>query len=243
MEQWIIFGIIIIITTELIVFRNTPWVKKYWEIIVAIIPIVALILEAIKKAPTPVPTNSVVPTPTPISPTPVTQPAPVTPVPVTPAKIVIGLDYQLSPHFNFGMMTTTENRKLLDQNRSEGLAYINNLSKLCNNILEPILTLVGPTYINSAFRCPDLNKAIGGVGKSQHMFAEAADTHYNVSLNEAYNKIAFSNIPFSQIILEFNQWVHVGIIDETLYPGKVGQKLIASRVNNKTVYTPVTSPI
>jgi Peptidase M15. len=142
------------------------------------------------------------------------------------------------------MMTTTENRKLLDQNRQEGLKFIENLRRLCNEILEPIIILIGPTFITSAFRCPALNNSVGGAKNSQHTAAEAADTHYNIPLREAFNKIAFSsNISFGQLILEFEQWVHCSCTDSVLYPGKVSQKFIASRQDGKTIYTAVVSPI
>jgi hypothetical protein len=83
------------------------------------------------------------------------------------------------------------------------------------------------------------------------MKAEAGDTTYRgMSLTQVFNKIAWSKIPYSQIIFEFGSWVHVGVIDEFLYPGKIGQKFNAILVDDEenpgkkiTKYTSVTKPI
>jgi hypothetical protein len=249
--QWISIGIAVIIIAVLIIFRKTNWVKKTWKIIAIILPpllTIALIALKNKTVPTPVP----VPVPTPI-PTPVPDPVIPTPILPTPvpdpvksdsSSIVIGINYVLSPHFTYGQMTKTEHRDFIDKNRDQGKQYIDHLSLLCNNVLEPVWVLVGPISINSCFRCLDLNILIGGAKNSQHMVAEAADTEYaGITLHEAFNKIAFSNIIYSQIILEFNQWIHVGVCDSVLYPGKIRDKLIASTIDGKTVYTAIIKPI
>jgi hypothetical protein len=141
-------------------------------------------------------------------------------------------------------MTKTEHRDFIDKNRDQGKQYIDHLSLLCNNVIEPVWVLMGPISINSCFRCPDLNTLIGGAKNSQHMVAEAADTEYaGTLLQEAFNKIAFSNIVYSQIIIEFNQWIHLGVPDPILYPGKIREKLIASKVDGKTAYTTILKPI
>ena len=165
------------------------------------------------------------------------------------STVTVGLDYQLSPNFTFGMLTKTEHREFLELNRKEGAQKLTNLARLCNEILEPVRTFMGSALITSAFRCPALNTAIGGAKNSQHVQAEAADMEFTgategAPLREAFNKIAFtSTIQYSQIIFEFGQWIHMGLLNETLYPGKKLQKLIASTVNGKTVYTAVTKSI
>ena len=235
--QWIASGLFATLFTILIIYRKKPWVKKSWKFIVASIPIILFVLNLIKKKADPVPVKSVIPSPVPSS-----DPTLASTI-QAPSQIIVGLDYVLSQHFTFGMMTNTENRNLLEQNRQEGLKYLDNLKKLCNDILEPIILLIGPMFITSCFRCPALNGSIGGAKNSQHTVAEAADTHYNIPLNEAYNKIMASNIPYCQLIFEFTQWVHISICDSTFYPGKVRQNLDASRVNGETVYTAITGPI
>jgi hypothetical protein len=88
-----------------------------------------------------------------------------------------------------------------------------------------------------------LNSSIGGAKNSQHVEAEAADTHYIIPLNEAYNKIASTNLPWGQLIYEFSQWIHISIQSPVDHPGKVREKLNASRVNGRTIYTVIDKPL
>ena len=132
--------------------------------------------------------------------------------PVT-ASASIDRDYHVSPHFTFGQLIITDHRDFIQKNYDEGLKLVNHLTRLCNEILEPIVTLVGvvPT-IHSAFRCPELNTLLGASKTSQHMDAEAADTVYaGKSLKQVFNIIMASKLPYGQIIYEFASWVHVSI--------------------------------
>jgi hypothetical protein len=148
---------------------------------------------------------------------------------------------KLSKHFSLEEMTRTDNRDLIDRNHEEAMPYYDNLVKLCATVLEPIRVLLGvPITVTSGFRCEMLNSSIGGSPTSQHRFGEAADTVYSGhDLKEIYNAIAWSDIPFSQAIFEFGQWIHVGMLDGVKYPGKVRQRLMATRSNGNTIYTEV----
>lgn len=51
-----------------------------------------------------------------------------------------------------------------------------NIEALVDNVLDPARELFGkPIHVNSGFRCPLHNAAVGGVAKSQHLLGEAAD--------------------------------------------------------------------
>lgn len=60
-----------------------------------------------------------------------------------------------------------------------------NVINLCygvNNILEPLRAFLRkPLTVTSGFRCPDVNKAVGGVANSQHLKGLAADVHIEPS--------------------------------------------------------------
>jgi hypothetical protein len=162
--------------------------------------------------------------------------------------IIVTRDYQISSNFTLGMLVRTDNRKYIEKNLTASQYFLDNLSRLCSEVLEPVRTLMGGVSISSCFRCKDLNSAIGGAKNSQHTVGEAADIEYpgatsGAPLKEAFNKIAFSNIPYSQIIFEFGEWIHIGLIDPKLYPNKKGEKLVATRVKGKTIYTAVINPI
>lgn len=51
-----------------------------------------------------------------------------------------------------------------------------NIKALVEDILQPLRDAWGgPLFINSGYRCPELNKAVGGVATSQHAKGQAAD--------------------------------------------------------------------
>lgn len=51
-----------------------------------------------------------------------------------------------------------------------------NTKALVNEVLDPARQMFGkPIKVNSGFRCPVHNKAVGGVANSQHVKGEAAD--------------------------------------------------------------------
>lgn len=87
------------------------------------------------------------------------------------------------------------------------------LDALMWNVLDPIRRMWGhPIFVNSGYRCPKLNAAVGGSATSQHMKGEAADITAGGSTKnkELFDMIAQSAIPFDQLIDEKNyRWIHV----------------------------------
>lgn len=53
------------------------------------------------------------------------------------------------------------------------------LRQLCVRLLEPLRARCGhsPMRVTSGYRCPELNKRVGGVSQSQHLTGEAADIY------------------------------------------------------------------
>lgn len=87
-----------------------------------------------------------------------------------------------------------------------------NLKELVEKVLDPLRELYGkPIYVNSGYRCPELNKAVGGSNTSQHMTGCAADiTAGSKEENEKLFNLIKDNLKFDQLIDEKNfQWVHV----------------------------------
>ena len=51
-----------------------------------------------------------------------------------------------------------------------------NVKALVENVLDPLREKYGkPIQVNSGYRCPNHNLAVGGASRSQHLFGEAAD--------------------------------------------------------------------
>lgn len=95
-----------------------------------------------------------------------------------------------------------------------------NMQVLAENVFEPLRNWVkGPIKINSFFRGPELNKAIGGSSKSQHCQGRAIDIDdsYGHKTNAEMYEWIKKNLDFDQMIWEFGtddnpNWVHVSYV-------------------------------
>lgn len=55
---------------------------------------------------------------------------------------------------------------------------VRNINLLVDNVLDPVRDMVNtPIIITSGYRCPQVNRLVGGVDNSQHMSGCAADFH------------------------------------------------------------------
>ena len=89
------------------------------------------------------------------------------------------------------------------------------LSNLVTHVLDPLREMYGkPITVNSGYRCPKLNAAVGGAKTSQHMRGEAADiTAGSKTENKKLFELIRDNLPFDQLIDESNySWVHVSYV-------------------------------
>ncbi len=90
-----------------------------------------------------------------------------------------------------------------------------NAVRLIEQILDPLRTAYAqPIYINSGYRSPALNKAVGGAKNSHHILGMAADiTAGNKASNRRlYQLILDLNLPFTQLINEHDfTWIHVSL--------------------------------
>ena len=119
--------------------------------------------------------------------------------------------------------------------------HLQNMKLLSEKIFEPLRMHVGgPIKINSFYRGPELNKAIGGSKKSQHCHGQAIDiddTYGHASNAEMYQWIK-ANLDYDQMIWEFGtdenpDWVHVSYVD----PGSNRNRCLkAYREDGKTKY-------
>lgn len=83
-----------------------------------------------------------------------------------------------------------------------------NIKALVESVLQPLRDAWGgPLFINSGFRCAELNKEIGGVSTSQHVLGMAADVACTdpVALVRLIKK---KKLEYDQVIL-YNDFVHI----------------------------------
>lgn len=113
---------------------------------------------------------------------------------------------------------------------------IDNLRRLCVEILEPLRAGIGkPIRITSGLRVPVLNTIIGGVSNSDHCLGRAADIQVEgMSAKSVCEAIKSLDLPYRQVIHEFGAWCHVSIG----YPAEPPKRecLTALKVAGKTVY-------
>jgi len=82
---------------------------------------------------------------------------------------------QLSPHFYLEELTASSKAKALKIDNTPSPEILENLKALAL-ALEMIRSVCGePLKISSGYRCPALNKAVGGAVSSQHVKGYAAD--------------------------------------------------------------------
>jgi putative chitinase len=116
----------------------------------------------------------------------------------------------LSPHFTLAELTHTDHRTL---DNSPTQDEISNLQRLAN-FLEQVKTALGgkPVMINSAFRSKAVNDAVGSSDRSQHRIGCAADLRVpGMTPDAVVRAIIAANLPFDQIIREFDAWTHISV--------------------------------
>ena len=131
-------------------------------------------------------------------------------------------------------------RKGLDNTPDEG--SVRNLTVLAENVLQPVRDAFGKgVKVNSGYRHPDVNAAVGGSRTSDHCKGMAADIEIPGVANHELATWIEQHLKFTQVILEFytkgipdSGWVHVSYDPSNLKC----QTLTAVKQDGKTVYLP-----
>jgi hypothetical protein len=119
----------------------------------------------------------------------------------------------LSPHFSLEELTVTDHREFTNEPND---LEKNNLKRLAE-LLEQVKRLLGdkPIMVNSAFRSKQVNDAVGSKDTSQHRIGCAADIRVpSMTPDEVVKAVITSDIPYDQIIREFDRWTHISVPNE-----------------------------
>lgn len=118
----------------------------------------------------------------------------------------------LTEHFTLEELTTSDIAKRHNLDNTPNDNILNNLKRLAI-LLEQIRYLLNkPIHINSAYRSVDVNAKLGSKPTSQHCKGCAADIKVIGLTTELVMKaIVNSNIPYDQVIKEYDSWVHISI--------------------------------
>ena len=147
---------------------------------------------------------------------------------------------RLSKNFTLAELTKSEAalRKGLDNTPS--LTVIDNLQALVDNVLQPVREHFKlAVKVNSGYRSPEINEAVGGSKTSDHCKGMAADIEIPGVSNYMLALWISQNLKYTQLILEFytpgvpdSGWVHVSYDPDNLKC----QNLTAVLEKYKTVY-------
>jgi zinc D-Ala-D-Ala carboxypeptidase len=113
-------------------------------------------------------------------------------------------------------------------------AEIENLKRLAM-LLQQVKTAVGgkAVMINSGFRSKQVNDSVGSKDTSQHRIGCAADLRIpGMTPRQVVEACIAANVPFDQIILEFDSWTHISV-PNTPDAKPRGQKLIIDKAGTR----------
>ena len=123
---------------------------------------------------------------------------------------------RISKNFTLDELTASATAKQMHIINAPGVDEVCNLCALVHNVLQPLRDAMGESIkIGSGYRCPQLNKAVGGVSNSQHVNGEAADLCIDGDLKKGKRWFEWikTHCKFDQLIWEHNAkgtyWVHV----------------------------------
>lgn len=144
----------------------------------------------------------------------------------------------LSGHLSFAEMVHSDTALRKGIDNTPNAAQVERMQRLAATIFEPVRALLFvPLRVNSGYRSPALNKAVGGAKDSAHLRGEAVDfVPVGMDLEAAFTLIRQSNIPFDQCIIECGVWLHIALPREGSMPRR--QALVASGSPGHWVYVP-----
>jgi len=118
---------------------------------------------------------------------------------------------RLTRNFSLEQLIYSETAARERIDNTPGPDIINNLQLLAKG-LEQVQALTGfPLEISSGYRCPALNRCVGGAETSQHTQGLAADftcAEFGPPV-DIIKAVRDSGIDFDQCILEYAKWVHI----------------------------------
>ena len=146
----------------------------------------------------------------------------------------------LSANFTLKELTKSDTATRLGLDNTPDEQALENLKTLCKMVLQPVREHFGKSVtVNSGYRSPESNAAVGGSKTSDHCKGQAADIEIVGVANADLAQWIMDNLEYTQLILEFytpgipdSGWVHVSYDPNNLKK----QALTDNKVAGKTTY-------
>ena len=126
---------------------------------------------------------------------------------------------KLSQNFSLKELTHSSTANYHKVDNTPGRLELENLKKLCHDILQPIRDKYGKSiFVTSGYRNPIVNRLVNGSSTSQHILGQAADI--TVGSKEGNKKlfelivqmIESGEITVGQLISEKDySWIHISL--------------------------------
>lgn len=116
-------------------------------------------------------------------------------------------DVRISKNFTLREFIISEvaQKNWVHQQYDVPLTILRNICDLVSHTLQPLRDYVGIINISSGYRCPELNKLVGGSASSQHMKGQAVDV---ICSNTTHIIEALNYLPFDQFII-YDSFFHI----------------------------------
>jgi hypothetical protein len=121
---------------------------------------------------------------------------------------------QLTPHFTLAELTHTDHRQFDNTPNEAEKANLKRLAEFLEQVKHELYDK--PIMVNSAFRSKAVNDAVGSKDTSQHRLGCAADIRVpGMTPDAVVRAVIAANLPFDQIIREFDAWTHISVPNST----------------------------
>lgn len=117
---------------------------------------------------------------------------------------------KLTEHFSLEELTHTDHREFDNTPNDAEKANLERLALF----LEQVKEVLGgkAIMVNSAFRCKQVNDAVGSKDTSQHRIGCAADIRVpSMTPDQVVKAVIASGIGYDQLIREFDRWTHISV--------------------------------
>lgn len=124
-------------------------------------------------------------------------------------------------YFELAEFITSSTAKKKGIDNTPSFEVVAHLDELVESVLDPLRAAYGmPINISSGYRCPALNKAVGGVVNSVHQIGYAADLTVGGSFEKfksfVWEWFKKTGTKFDQVLIEKDnrtgaKWIHIGL--------------------------------